>query len=65
MNQNVKFKYNHKYITFFISFKGVEVEVLRAAMPADVIEVLPTIKRLRPIAQNNANGLMADLKRAA
>lgn len=62
MNQNIKFKYEDKYIIFYIQWRGAYVEVLKAIRPNEGANILPTIKRLRSEAQFQANELMGLLK---
>ena len=61
MNQSVKFQYQGKHIVFFILWRGVQVEVLRANATLE----LEQVKKLRTQAQFTATDLLAALKMAA
>lgn len=61
MSQAVKFSYDAKHIIFFVLYKGVRAEVMRASLPTDVSDLI----RLRRIAQQKADDLLGALRRAA
>lgn len=65
MNQNVKFRYEDKFIVFFISWRGAHVEVLRAKKPIDGADMLPELYRLKNIAKVEAMTLLMGLKQKA